>query len=142
MNSDAKTVVEVVGGETYSYVPLGQYVVRAFGVCGGHPTFKYTRIEITGTKDDALPALLREQNQPTFVTINETDFWQRIPASESYCCVASSNANSLACDRVNARPSAHTRAKFSAPNRTRSASRRDSNGARSTGASGMPIVSR
>jgi uncharacterized protein (DUF433 family) len=49
MNSDAKTVVEVVGGETYSYVPLGQYVVRAFGVCGGRPTFKYTRIEITGT---------------------------------------------------------------------------------------------
>ncbi|MBI4672101.1 MAG: hypothetical protein HY741_10605 [Chloroflexi bacterium] len=38
-------------------------------------------------KDEALPTLLREQNQPTFVTINETDFWQRIPASESYCVV-------------------------------------------------------
>lgn len=41
----------------------------------------------TVIKDDALPALLREQNQPTFVTINETDFWQRIPASANYCVV-------------------------------------------------------
>ena len=41
-------VTEQRGGETYQYVPLGQYVVRAVGVCGGRPTFKYTRIEITG----------------------------------------------------------------------------------------------
>ena len=34
---------------TYQYYPLGDYVVRAVGVCGGRPTFKYTRIEITGT---------------------------------------------------------------------------------------------
>src|SRR5712692_6561366 len=27
------------------------YVVRALGVCGGRPTFKYTRIEITGTME-------------------------------------------------------------------------------------------
>jgi uncharacterized protein (DUF433 family) len=25
--------------------------VRAVGICGGRPTFKYTRIEITGTLD-------------------------------------------------------------------------------------------
>ena len=31
------------------YYPLAQYIVRAVGVCGGRPTFKYTRIEITGT---------------------------------------------------------------------------------------------
>lgn len=49
MQSDIETIVEVVGGEAYRYVPLGQYVVRAVGVCGGRPTFKYTRIEITGT---------------------------------------------------------------------------------------------
>ena len=38
-------------------------------------------------KDDAIPTLLRAQNQPTFVTINETDFWRRIPLSENYCVV-------------------------------------------------------
>ena len=42
-------ITEIVGGETYQYYPLGDYVVRAIGVCGGRPTFKYTRIEITGT---------------------------------------------------------------------------------------------
>ncbi|HEX6292257.1 MAG TPA: DUF433 domain-containing protein [Herpetosiphonaceae bacterium] len=41
-------VTEMVGGEPYHYYPLGQYVVRAIGVCGERPTFKYTRIEITG----------------------------------------------------------------------------------------------
>lgn len=44
-------ITEVVGGESYQYYPLGDYVVRAVGVCGGRPTFKYTRIEITGTLD-------------------------------------------------------------------------------------------
>ena len=39
---------EIVSGEVYQYYPLGQYVVRAPGICGGRPTFKYTRIEITG----------------------------------------------------------------------------------------------
>ena len=42
-------MTEMVGGEPYRYCPLGDYVVRAVGVCGGRPTFKYTRIEITGT---------------------------------------------------------------------------------------------
>jgi uncharacterized protein (DUF433 family) len=44
-----RLVREIVGGEPYDYYPLGKYVVRAVGVCGGRPTFKYTRIEITGT---------------------------------------------------------------------------------------------
>lgn len=35
-------------GQVYAYVPLGQHVVSAPGVCGGRPTFKYTRIEVTG----------------------------------------------------------------------------------------------
>lgn len=43
-----ETVKEIVGGEEYEYQPLGQYVVRAPGVCGGRPTFKYTRIEVGG----------------------------------------------------------------------------------------------
>jgi uncharacterized protein (DUF433 family) len=39
-------IVETVGGEPYEYYPLGQYVVMAPGVCGGRPTFKYTRLEV------------------------------------------------------------------------------------------------
>lgn len=31
----AKLVTEIVGGEPYEYVPLGEYVVRAPGVCDG-----------------------------------------------------------------------------------------------------------
>lgn len=46
-----KVMTEIIEGETYQYYPLGKHVVRAVGVCGGRPTFKYTRIEITGTLD-------------------------------------------------------------------------------------------
>lgn len=35
------------GGEPYEYYPMGEYVVRAPGVCGGEPTFKYTRINVS-----------------------------------------------------------------------------------------------
>ncbi|MFZ4661300.1 MAG: DUF433 domain-containing protein [Caldilineaceae bacterium] len=44
-------LTETVGGELYHYYPLGQHIVRAPGVCGGRPTFTYTRIEIAGTLD-------------------------------------------------------------------------------------------
>jgi uncharacterized protein (DUF433 family) len=44
-------ITEMVNGDLYQYYPLGQHVVRAVGVCGGRPTFKYTRIEIAGTLD-------------------------------------------------------------------------------------------
>lgn len=44
----ARLVKEIIGGEPYEYYPLGDHVVRAKGVCGGRPTFKYTRIEIAG----------------------------------------------------------------------------------------------
>jgi uncharacterized protein (DUF433 family) len=47
----AKLVIEIIGGECYEYYPMGEYVVRAKGVCGGRPTFKYTRIQIDGTLD-------------------------------------------------------------------------------------------
>jgi uncharacterized protein (DUF433 family) len=46
-----KVITEVINGETYQYYPLGKHVVRAMDVCGGRPTFKYTRIEIAGTLD-------------------------------------------------------------------------------------------
>jgi uncharacterized protein (DUF433 family) len=41
-----KVVREIVGGEVYEYVPLGKHIVSARGVCGGRPTFKYTRVEV------------------------------------------------------------------------------------------------
>lgn len=44
-------VSEVINGELYQYYPLGEHVVRAPGVCGGRPTFKYTRIEVAGALD-------------------------------------------------------------------------------------------
>lgn len=40
-----KLVREMYGGEPYEYYPLGKYIVAAPGVCGGRPTFKYTRID-------------------------------------------------------------------------------------------------
>jgi hypothetical protein len=45
-------------------------------------------------KDDAIPELLRQQPQPTFVTINERDFWQRMMVDQRYCvvCFAMSDA--------------------------------------------------
>ncbi len=46
--NESQPVTEIVGGEPYRYYPLGDHVVRAPEVCGGRPTFKYTRIEITG----------------------------------------------------------------------------------------------
>jgi uncharacterized protein (DUF433 family) len=44
--SECDLVREMVGGEPYEYYPLGEYIVRAPGVCGGRPTFKYTRIDV------------------------------------------------------------------------------------------------
>ena len=41
-------ITETIQGEPYHYYPIGKYIVRAVGVCGGRPTFKYTRIEISG----------------------------------------------------------------------------------------------
>jgi uncharacterized protein (DUF433 family) len=40
-------VREVYGGDVYEYYPLGEYIVAAPGVCGGRPTFKYTRLEVS-----------------------------------------------------------------------------------------------
>ena len=40
-------VREMVGGALYEYYPLGEFVVLAPDVCGGRPTFKYTRLEVS-----------------------------------------------------------------------------------------------
>jgi len=47
----SELVHEVLNGEIYRYHPLSEHVVRASGVCGGRPTFKYTRIEVAGVLD-------------------------------------------------------------------------------------------
>lgn len=46
-NTTPKLVREVYGDEPYEYYPLGKYVVSAPDVCGGRPTFKYTRLEVS-----------------------------------------------------------------------------------------------
>ncbi|HSB12259.1 MAG TPA: hypothetical protein VLM38_22420 [Blastocatellia bacterium] len=38
-------------------------------------------------KDEAVPSLLRHVNQPTFVTINHSDFWRRMSAERAYCLI-------------------------------------------------------
>ena len=54
MASDKQTptthqmIREHIGEEWYEYVPLGKFVVSAPEVCRGRPTFKYTRIEVSG----------------------------------------------------------------------------------------------
>ncbi len=45
--SKTRFVRETYGGEPYEYYPLGKHVVSAPGVCGGRPTFKYTRLEVS-----------------------------------------------------------------------------------------------
>ena len=45
-NVSKKLTRELVGGEWYEYVPLGKHIVAAPGICGGRPTFKYTRLEV------------------------------------------------------------------------------------------------
>jgi uncharacterized protein (DUF433 family) len=47
----SEPVREILNGAPYDYYPIGRYIVRALGVCGGRPTFKYTRIEVAGTLD-------------------------------------------------------------------------------------------
>lgn len=38
-------------------------------------------------KDDAIPALLCSVSYPTFVTINTSDFWRRVPVALQYAIV-------------------------------------------------------
>jgi hypothetical protein len=52
----------------------------------------------TVIKDDAVPRLLRQQLQPTFVTINERDFWRKVPADKRYCVVCFPIADSQAAE--------------------------------------------
>jgi uncharacterized protein (DUF433 family) len=47
MKYTARQLIRETCGDTlYEYYPIGQYIVAAPGVCGGRPTFKYTRLEV------------------------------------------------------------------------------------------------
>jgi len=41
----------------------------------------------TVIKDDAIPKLLQQERYPTFVTINERDFWRKVQPHNRYCIV-------------------------------------------------------
>ena len=41
----------------------------------------------TVIKDEAVPTLLREHRNATFVTTNASDFWRRVPAHAGYCII-------------------------------------------------------
>jgi len=41
----------------------------------------------TVIKDDAIPALLSQQRQPSFVTINVSHFWKKMRADRHFCIV-------------------------------------------------------
>jgi hypothetical protein len=47
-------------------------------------------------KDDNIPTLLGEQRQPTFVTIDERDFWQKIAIDPRFCMVCFALSDSQA----------------------------------------------
>lgn len=52
----------------------------------------------TVIKDEAIPLLLRQHNQPTFVTINTRDFWKRVPIGRNFgvICIEVSDAEAAA----------------------------------------------
>jgi hypothetical protein len=41
----------------------------------------------TVIKDEAIPAILSQHHNATFVTTNVSDFWRRVPAHTRYCIV-------------------------------------------------------
>lgn len=47
-------------------------------------------------KDEAIPTLLQQQSEPTFVTINATDFWLKTRLSENACIVCANLSDSQA----------------------------------------------
>lgn len=52
----------------------------------------------TVIKDDAIVHLLHQQTEPTFVTINERDFWRKVRADSDYCIVCFAFPDSRARD--------------------------------------------
>jgi len=65
--------------------PRLEDVARSFQWYPGSVVFIKQLRPDTQILDQAIPGLLRRVRQPTFVTINTTDFWRRIRADERYC---------------------------------------------------------
>jgi uncharacterized protein (DUF433 family) len=51
ISSTPQFVCETCGDALYEYYPIGHYIVAAPGICGGRPTFKYTRLEVATILD-------------------------------------------------------------------------------------------
>ncbi|HZQ06433.1 MAG TPA: hypothetical protein VFD70_07610 [Anaerolineae bacterium] len=51
-------------------------------------------------KDEAIPTLLLKVAQPTFVTINATDFWKRTNPHRGYCIVCVTVSQNRASDAL------------------------------------------
>ena len=49
--SARQIVCEPCGDSLYEYYPIDQHIVAAPSVCGGRPTFKYTRLEVATILD-------------------------------------------------------------------------------------------
>jgi hypothetical protein len=41
----------------------------------------------TVIKDDAIPSILRQERDATFVTINESDFWEVVDITPDFCVI-------------------------------------------------------
>ncbi len=50
-HTKSKLIRESHHGTLYEYYPMGQHIVAAPGVCGGRPTFKYSRLEVATVLD-------------------------------------------------------------------------------------------
>jgi uncharacterized protein (DUF433 family) len=51
ISSTLQLVRETCGDTLYEYYPIGHYIVAAPDICGGRPTFKYTRLEVATILD-------------------------------------------------------------------------------------------
>lgn len=49
-------------------------------------------------KDDAIPKLLQLENQATFITINERDFWRKVVINQHFCVICFTLTDAKAAD--------------------------------------------
>lgn len=76
---------------------LGRELEQAIAIWYRGPVVFITDLRPnTVIKDDGIPVLLRQQLQPTFITINETDFWQHIAIDQHFCVICCAVSDSRA----------------------------------------------
>ncbi len=65
-----------------------QHIMTAIAIWYSGQVISVTKLRPRSViKDEAIPILLREAEQPTFVTINVADFWQKAEPHKSYCII-------------------------------------------------------